>query len=313
VKQRSRGIYAALASALFLGLTPIFGKQAILLGLPPLATAALRTVLAAALLALVMLLFSPRSFYIYPAGLLGCLIAGGVNGVGSLLFYAALGRIDAGMGQVLYAAYPLFVALWMRLDGQAFSRLTLLRLGLTLPALLLLLHTGGQAVDLVGVLLMLGASALYALHLPINQRVLYDMPAPTVTLYTLIAMSAVVFPAFLVASLLNNGLQASLQALQPAAGALAGLTLVTFFSRLMLFLGVKHLGGLQTAMLGLTELLVTLSCAHLLLGERLTAPQWAGVALLVCSLMLAALEKVPVHQNKDEHVPLPLGAVKKIQ
>ena len=45
---------------------------------------------------------------------------------------------------------------------------------------------------------MLGAAALYALHLPINQRVLYEVPAPTVTLYTLLAMSAVVVPAYLV-------------------------------------------------------------------------------------------------------------------
>ena len=41
-----------------------------------------------------------------------------------------------------------------------------------------------------------------------------------------------------------------------------GLTLVTFFSRLTLFLGVKHLGGMQTALLGLGELLVTLICAR---------------------------------------------------
>ncbi len=34
--------------------------------------------------------------------------------------------------------------------------------------------------------MMLGAAALYALHLPINQRVLYEVPAPTVTLYTLL-------------------------------------------------------------------------------------------------------------------------------
>jgi hypothetical protein len=44
---------------------------------------------------------------------------------------------------------------------------------------------------------MLIAAALYALHLPINQRVLYDVPAPTVTVYTLIAMSAIVIPAYL--------------------------------------------------------------------------------------------------------------------
>jgi drug/metabolite transporter (DMT)-like permease len=49
-----------------------------------------------------------------------------------------------------------------------------------------------------------------------------------------------------------------------------GLTAVTFFSRLMLFLGVKNIGGMQTALLGLAELLVAITFSYLLLGETLT-------------------------------------------
>jgi uncharacterized membrane protein len=40
---RGTGIIAALASATFLGFTPIFGKQAIIAGFSPLTTVALRT------------------------------------------------------------------------------------------------------------------------------------------------------------------------------------------------------------------------------------------------------------------------------
>ena len=113
---------------------------------------------------------------------------------------------------------------------------------------------------------MLAASARYALHLPVNQRVLYEIPAPTVTLYTLIAMSAVVIPAYLI-------FDPSL----PAAGAawtpVAWLTLVTFCSRLTLFVGVKRLGGIQIAILGLAELLVTIVFSQIGLTERLTLLQ----------------------------------------
>lgn len=70
-----------------------------------------------------------------------------------------------------------------------------------------------------------------------------------------------------------------------------GITLVTFFSRITLFLGVKHLGGLQTAILGLGELLVTLLASHLWLGERLSWQQWIGAALLGISLVLIIREK----------------------
>ena len=73
------GIGAALSSALFLGLAPIFGKQAITLGFSPLAVVALRTGMAAGLLLLIMVLFRRPYLYIYPAGLLGCGLAGFLN------------------------------------------------------------------------------------------------------------------------------------------------------------------------------------------------------------------------------------------
>lgn len=292
--KKNNGIQAALLSALFLGLAPIFGKQAILFGFPPLAVVAIRTSLAALMLFLAVLSFKRSYLYIYPAGLMGCLLAGGINGFGSLLYYTALGRLDAGVGQMIYSLYPLFVALWLWMDHQRPSRLTLIRLLLATCAVILLTQGGGEPLDVVGLFLMLGASALYALHLPINQRVLYDMPAPTVTLYTLLAMSAVVLAAYFLAGAPAPDV---LPAEQLAGwGALAGLTLVTFFSRLTLFLGVKHLGGLQTAILGLGELLVTLAAAHLLLGETLSLYQWLGALLLAVSLGLVFQENIKIQR-----------------
>ncbi len=118
--------------------------------------------------------------------------------MGSLFYYSALGRIDAGLGQLLYSLYPLFLAMWLALDNQPPTRLTLIRLSLALPAIFLLVQVEpGETIDLIGVAEMLIAAALYALHLPFNQRVLFDMPAPTVTLYTLIAMSSMVVPVYL--------------------------------------------------------------------------------------------------------------------
>ncbi len=288
-KQRSQGLRAALASALFLGMAPVFGKQAITFGMPPLTVVAVRTILAALLLFIVLLIFKRQYLYIYPAGLLGCALAGGINGVGSLLYYASLGRIDASLGQLLYSIYPLFVAIWLWLDHQPPSKLTLGRLGLAIPAIYLLTQTQSNHLDWIGILMMLGASALYALHLPVNQRVLYDMPAPTVTLYTLLSMSMVVLSAYLFTSFGSVIPQPAPRAWY----AVTGLTLVTFFSRLTLFLGVKHLGGLQTALLGLGELLVAVAGAHFLLGERLSTAQWLGGGMLMLSIILAGIDQPP--------------------
>lgn len=280
-----KGIAFAVTSAVMLGLSPVFGKQAILSGLDPLTTVALRTLGAAVLLFFALAVFRRRYFYIYPVGLAGCALAGLLNGLGSVFFYAGLGRIDASLGQFLFTLYPIFVAGLVYLDGQRTSRLTVFRLVISIIGVLLLTQRSRDAVDTVGVLFMLTAALLYALHIPINQRVLYEVPAPTVTFYTLIAMTMVVLPI--------KALVTGFNFIPPEASLqpILLLTLVTFASRLALFAGVKAIGGVQTSLIGLLELLVTVVLAMLLLGETLGTIQWLGAVLLVATLILAAFEE----------------------
>lgn len=284
--ERSKGIQAALISAFLLGLAPVLGRQAILFGFSPLAVVALRTGFAATFLFLIVAIFKRPFLFIYPVGFIGCMLAGIINGIGSIFYYMALARLPASIGQMLYSLYPFFLALWMLLDHHPVSRMTLFRISLATMAVILLTGGTSNKIDWVGVSMMLAGSLFYALHLPINQRVLYDVPAPTVTLYTLLAMSAVVIPTFL---LLNPQLPNGNISWWPVIG----LTLVTVFARLALFLGVKHLGGMQTALLGLSELLVAIIFSHLWLGESLTLIQWLGAAGLAISLLLVRIDSTP--------------------
>ncbi|MCP4142785.1 MAG: DMT family transporter [Chloroflexi bacterium] len=283
-KGKNRGIEAAFISAVFLGLAPVFGRQAILMGFAPLAVVALRTSMAAGLLLAIILLFKREYLYIFSLGLAGCALAGFINGVGSLFYYMALGRLSASVGQLLYSLYPVFVVLWSFLDRQKPSKLTLLRIVLATLAIAFITNANSGEIDFVGVGMMLLASALYALHLPINQRVLYEVPAPTVTLYTLLSMSIVVVSAYFIFDL-------KLPVGNIDWTPVIGLTLVTFLSRLTLFLGVKHIGGMQTALLGLGELIVTVGAGYFLLGEKLSPLQWIGVVGLIASLLLVRFEK----------------------
>lgn len=284
VKARSKGIFAAAASAFFLGLAPIFGKQSILLGFTPLAVVAVRTSAACLLLFLFLLAFKRQFFYIYPLGLAGCLVAGFINGIGSIFYYASLARIDAGIGQLLYSFYPLFMVFWLIIDRQSVSRVTIIRLLLVFPGVYLLLVNPAQKIDLTGALFMVIAALLFALHLLVNQRVLFEAPAPTVTFYTLLAMSATVLTAFLIFS-------PHLPSADVSWTPLIFLSLITFFSRVTLFFGVKHLGGIQTALLGLGELLVTVILAQVLLAEQLRPVQWLGALFIVVNLLLVIFDK----------------------
>jgi drug/metabolite transporter (DMT)-like permease len=268
-----------------LGLAPVFGKQAINAGMESLAVVALRTAAATALLFVFILLFRPKYLNIFPLGLIGCFFAGGVNGIGSLFYYSGLARVDASLGQLLYAMYPVFVALLLYLDGLQHGRGTFISLGLAILAIFLLTQTATAEIDVIGVVMMLIAGFLYALHIPINQRVLYEAPAPTVTMYTLLSMTIVVLPAYL---LFNRSLPIiPTESWRP----LAGLTVVTFLSRLALFTGVKSIGGMRTSVLGLAEVLVTVGTAFLWLGETLSVRQWSGAILLAIALIIAGRDR----------------------
>jgi len=281
-----RGVTASLLSAVVLGLSPIFAKQAYGAGVPWLSVVTLRTVAATGLLWLLLLAFARQYLYIYPVGMVVCAAAGLVNGLGSLLYYGALHQLDASLAQLLYTLYPIFLTLYYRLDGRPVSSFTWLRLTLGLGAVYLIAQVGNHTTfNWVGAVMMLASSALYALSLFINGHVLYEMPSPTVTVYTLMAMSATVGVAYLAAGL------PPLPATYPGWQAVLLLTGATMLSRLLLFAGVKHLGSLQAALLSLGESLVAVLAALMLLGEKLTPIQWLGASLLALSIMLVQLEK----------------------
>ena len=280
----SAGVWAAALATVSAGLLPIFAKQAYAAGGAPIAVAMLRTVLAAGLLWLIHLLFWRKYLTIYPFAFAACLVAGAVNGIGSLLFYVGLARVDAALAQLLFTLHVLFLTMFSWLDGHRFSWLTWLRLGLGLIAVALLQTTGSGTLDWTSALMLVAAGGLYALHVFINQRTLYDVPSPTVTLYTLTGMAATVVIGYVAVGL-------------PAMpGTVAGwlpialLTVFTIVQRLTLFLGVKELGGPQTILLNLGEVLIAILAAVLLLGERLTAGQWAGAAVLGLSVWLITRE-----------------------
>ena len=107
MQKRRTGVQAALLSAALLGLAPVFGKQAVLLGVKPLAIVGFRTLLAALLLLLIMAIFSRQYLFIYPAGLIGCGLAGLFNGVGSLFYLLRWGELTQALVNfsILYTHY----------------------------------------------------------------------------------------------------------------------------------------------------------------------------------------------------------------
>jgi drug/metabolite transporter (DMT)-like permease len=277
----TKGAVAAFLTPMFLGMAPIFGKLAINAGADSFTVAAWRTVIAVAFLWLMYSLFARKYIFIYPAGLLGCMVVGIVNGIGSLFYYGGLGLLDASLAQLLNGMYLIFVVLLSRMGGERLDARMMIRIFLAVVALVILTGFGHNPISWLGVGLMLANALMFAGTVILSQYVLYEMPSPTVTLYTLSTMGVLVAMVWLaVGKPMSPGVFAN--ALPP----ILILAVTTAASRLTLFAGVKFLGSLQTAILALTEIGVALTLAFFILGDRLTPAQVIGVGILGVSIML---------------------------
>ena len=280
-----KGLFWAMLSPVFLGIIPIFAKVAYGSGVDVLTVVAVRTIFAAGVLWLGMFLFARHYIRSSSPAILSSMLAGGINGIGSLFFYASLSRIDASLGQLINISYLIFVTVLLRIIGQSISWLTLFRTGLAIFAMYLLTVGGLGEPDWIGVSMMLIGALTYAIQLVLSQRIMYDIPAPTMTLYAITAMAIVVtipwllFPSDLTA-VSTTGWRAMFM-----------MGVVTALSRLTLFLGVKSLGSLQTALLGIFEVIVSIILAIVFLGEHLTAVQWLGALIILLSVLLVRYER----------------------
>ncbi len=282
---RQSGILWALVSPLFLGSIPIFAKLAYKAGVDVYSVVAIRTIFATLLLWTYVLLVNRRWMESSMPATISSLLAGGINGLGSIFFYASLTRIDASLGQLINITYLIFVTLLLRLIGQKVSFVTLGRTALAIFGIYLLTSGGLGTPDWLGIAFMIIAALSYAVQLVISQRILYEIPAVTMTLYAITGMSLVVLlPWLLVGKPLTT-----ISATGWESVLLMGLA--TAISRLTLFLGVQKLGSIQTALFGVTEVIVTILIAALLLGEEFTSQQWVGAWVILVSILLVNFER----------------------
>ncbi|MEM7115924.1 MAG: DMT family transporter [Chloroflexota bacterium] len=280
-----KGLQWALITPMFLGTVPILAKLAYLAGVNVLTVVAFRTIVASLILWIAVYIFQRQYIRTSSPAIISSLVVGAINGIGSIFFYASLTRIDASLGQLVNITYLIFVTLLLRLSGQAVSFITIVRTLLAVFGIYVLTIGGIGTPDWIGVGMMLVGAIMFAIHLVMGQRILYETPAPTMTLYSLTAMAGVVSIAWLIYP--TDLTTVSLAGWRP----IIVMGLVTGISRLTLFLGVKHMGSMQTALLSILEVVVSIGLAIAFLGETLTLTQLAGAAILLGSILLVRFER----------------------
>lgn len=291
---RISGISSGLLASFLLGWAPILGKLAYQAHVDPLTLAALRTLVAALFLWLIYLLFWRKRIVLRWGATLSCVMIGVINGIGSLFYYSGLSRLDASRASLLGALYPVWVVIFLSASGQVIHRTTLLRLMISLLGAVFVTSPWAMSslTDYLGVMLMAAYAAITGWYLVMGQWVLADVPSQSGTLYILTGMAITVAVARLVVGEPITPISMS------GVGAIIALGLTTALSRLAMFFSLEKLGGVQTAIISLMELAVSLTLAFVFLGDRLAWYQWIGAVLLLGGGVLARMDvesgKIPV-------------------
>ncbi len=291
------GYTTGLLASLLLGWAPILGKFAYQAAVDPMTLACLRTLGAAAFLWLVYAIFWRRRIAIGWRPLANCLLVGVVNGCGSLFYYTGLARLDASRAALLGATYPVWVVIFLSASGQMMRVATLFQLLASMIGAALVTSPWGvgQPTDILGVMLMAASAAVNGWYLVMGQWVLAEVPSRSGTLYIMTGMALTVLVARILSGPLDPlGLSPGVPGGIPLVGweAIAALALTTALSRMAMFFSLEKLGGVQTAILSLAELAISLALAFMFLGDRLQWHQWAGALLLLGGGFMARFEGV---------------------
>ena len=301
------GSLLVIGSAVGFGLMALFRGWAVAGGSENATLLTIRFTAAGLILGVAMLLRGTAA----PRGrLLACLLAMGAVGYfgEAFCYFEALGRLPSGLVAALLYLYPALVAVLARIFLK--ERLTPLKLGTMAAAVFGAVLTVGPLDGLgpsnhgaaVGVAFGLGCAACYAGYIVAGSRVTRD--ADPVACSTVVCLSCA---AVMLGVALARGWTPPRSALGWAG--IAGLTLFSTVGSVMMFLaGLKRVGPVRASTFSTLEAVTTLLVGRFALGERLSAWQWAGAAIIL--LAAAAAARAGADPGAGQH-PLTKSSEKK--
>jgi drug/metabolite transporter (DMT)-like permease len=279
--ERWRGVAWIVLSAAGFGAMAIFAKLAYRDGVSLSTMLFLRFAIAGGLLAMWGVAQGMR----WPRGrsLAWLLAMGGIGYVGqSFSFFAALQYASAGLVALLLYLYPAIVVL---LSALVFKRAIGVGRGWAVAAALAgtALTVGGDLhSELPGILLGILAAFIYSAYILAGEGVMPRVGPQA-------AATVVMLAAALVYGVMAFGAGLALPATGAGWGAVLAIALFsTLFAILGFFKGLERLGAADASTLSTLEPLVTLGLAALVLGESVTAMQFAGGALILAAVIYLA-------------------------
>jgi drug/metabolite transporter (DMT)-like permease len=278
-----QGTALILVSATGFGVMAIFAKIAYAAGANVPTTLFLRFLLASVLL-WVGIGATRRSGLPRSGRVLGACIGLGAVGYAaqSLIFFTALRYISVSLAALLLYTYPPVVTLLATVVlRERLDRWKALALCTAGVGLLLVLGPGVGVASGSGVLLALGASAVFSVYIIVSRLALRHI-RPLVASAIIIPSACASFGLYgELSSQLRFGLSGR------AYAAITGMALIsTVLAIVAFFAGLERVGASRAALLSTFEPVVTISLGAALLGDRLSATQILGGVCIAGAVLL---------------------------
>lgn len=278
-----RGVALVVVSAVAFGTLGIFGKLAPREGLTLPTFLALRFGIAAVVLGAVIVIRGevrrPSAGNAARVGLMGVLYAGQ-----ALCYFGSLRTVPAAVTSILLYTYPVIVTVLARVLFH--ERLTPVRAVALLAAaggvLLVVNPFGGGSLDTAGVLLGLGAAAVYSTYI-LSGTVVLRSVAPLPATAGIAAVAAVVLA---VAGATTGQLRPF--AVQGWPVIVATAMIPTVLAATAFLAGLRLVGPAVASTLSTLEPASTALLAALVLGESLAPERWIGGAVTLAAAALLA-------------------------
>jgi len=284
--EKRNAMGALVASMVIFGTIGIFRRH---IGLPSSVIALMRGIIGTGFLLLFVLLRGQRiSLEAIRRNLVRLVVSGAVMGFNWILLFEAYRYTSVATATLCYYMAPILVMLASPVLLR--ERLTKKKAACMLAALIGMipvsgvLEAGFHAGELRGVLLGLGAAALYASVVLLNKTIT-DIGAYDKTIVQLLSAAAAVAPYVLMTE--------NLSALALTGGSAAMLLLVgvvhTGAAYALYFGSTKYLGAQTLAIVSYVDPVVAILLSALLLGESMTPLGAAGAALVLGATLLSEL------------------------
>jgi drug/metabolite transporter (DMT)-like permease len=278
------GTVMCLVSAAAFGAMAVFGKLAFDAGVTIITLLAIRFTLSAAALAP----FAVRRARAAPRKRVLQALSLGAFGYAaqSALYFLALQRVDAGLVALLLYTFPALVTLGaVALGRDTLDRGRVASLALAFGGLVLVLSSAGSAhAEPLGIAMALGAALVYTVYILSSEPVLGDMDPRTLT--ALVCSGGAV--TYLIAGAVSGRLDFGFDAIGWLwLACIVGVS--TLAAVILFFAGLTRVGPSRASIISTVEPLVTVGLAFVVFGERLSAVQLLGGALVLGSVVLLQL------------------------